>query len=1227
MNCPNCQASNSDSARFCSNCGSQLSLTCPNCQHSNPPGANFCNKCGLSLAEDQLPKKEPDSILERLIPSGLAAKLNAATQGKGMVGERRIVTILFCDVQGSTSASQNLDPEEWAEIMNGVFEQMITPVYRYEGFVARLMGDSILAFFGAPIAHEDDPQRAVLAGLDITKAIESSSEQLYQERGLRLSARVGINTGLVVVGTVGSDLRMEYTAMGDAINLAARMEQTAQPDSVQISAETHKLVAQYFVSEDLGSIDIKGKNEPIQVYKVASPITGDENLQSIDSQLSPLIGRETEFRKIQAALEELQRGLGSIAYLSGEAGLGKSRLINEIKSEITTGNSITWYETSNMSYESGQPYAPFKRLLRDLMGLSPDEDQQALKLKINKFVQNAQIPDSDQFQQVMRSFYGIGTGSDQPALEGEALRGMLYASMLSYWQLQASRNPVIIVFDDLHWSDPASVGLLERLFTLVDQVPILFICATRPERESAGWRSMLDAESVYPHRFTQITLLPLSEKESGQLVDQLLEISEFPTGMRSRILQKADGNPFFVEEVVRSLIDQGFIIPSGNGASWETAGIPEKIDIPDNLQSLLLARIDSLEENSRWILQVAAVIGRTFYYQLLARLVDITQGLDQHLVSLQRHHLIQEAARLPELEYVFKHVLVQEVAYGTLLIREKKHYHQLVAQALEEIYPDQTNEYAPLLAYHYELADDPQRALHYFRLAGDDAFRLYAAGEAINHYSKAIKLFLSADPDHYQSADESGDELLVHLYLRKGRSLELNQEFDLAVSNYAEMLDYSKRTNNAALELAAEIAMLTLHSIPGPNFDLLRANKIAERALLLSAQLDDQAAEAKIYWNLTILNVMSRHTVTAIGYAERSIEISRQLNLEEQLAYSLNDLARAYLGLGEFDQAQSVADEAYSLFEKLGDRPMLGDNILNSAEINFTLGNYQKAYGKYQEITDIAESIDNTWLRAWGLNGTGHINIELGHISQGLTMLLEVVDLTEQIGIEMLAAGTRSQLALLYANLGDISKANEMAEKALQIAQSETYPDYFRTWPYSAAARLFCMQGDYERAEPLLKMSLKHYNPEDYIIVYLKQVSFINAEYLIAHENYSEAIDEMDELINQLRGKKVRSFLPEALRIKGEAQLQSKQLTDAKRTFMDAKEASEQLAERRQYWLILARLAEIEMQHGNPEKAAEFQQRAQDTIDYISDHIDDATLREKFLKQPEVANIKSSEFN
>ena len=1142
-----------------------------------------------------------------------------------MVGERRVVTILFCDVQGSTSASQDMDPEDWAEIMNGVFEQMIAPVYRYEGFVARLMGDSILAFFGAPIAHEDDPQRAILAGLDITKSINAFSEQLFQERGLRLAARVGINTGLVVVGTVGSDLRMEYTAMGDAINLAARMEQTAQPGAVQITAETQKLAAPYFISEDLGAFEIKGKNEPIQAFNVIEPRSNVGRLQRIDSQISPLIGRDAEFRKIQGSIEDLQRGLGAIVYITGEAGLGKSRLISEIKSQVLPDAAVSWYEISNLSYDTGQPYASFKRLFRDLMKVEIDDSQEILYQKIKEFVLDSHISDSDQFLQVIQSLFGLDANSSLPVLEGEAFRGLLYTSFSAFWEQQTAQKPVVLVCDDLHWSDPASIGLLERLYALVDRSPILIISASRPELESTGWKSREYAASQFPHRYIQIDLRPLTPDDSGKLVDRLLDISDFPAAMRARILEKADGNPYFVEEVVRSLIDHGLIIPSENGPHWMIDKLSDEMEIPDNLQSLLLARIDSLHEDSRWILQVAAVIGRTFYYQVLAKLVDTTQGLDVQLVSLQRHQLIQEAARLPELEYSFKHVLVQEVAYGTLLIREKKQFHLRVAQAIEELYPDRASEYAPILAHHYQLGDDPLHALHYFRLAGDDAFRLFAAGEASDHYSKALGILLDFDPDQPLIEGEDREKLVEHLFLRKGRALELNQQFDLAMANYSEMLNYAAETNNSSIELASQIASLTLHSIPGPQFDLVVANQIAERVLVLASQLDDQASEAKIYWSLAILNVMARDSSAAIDFAERSIAISRQLNLEDQLAYSLNDLARAYLGQGDFDQAQIAAAEAHILFQKMGNLPMLGDNILSTAETHLTLGNYQRSYESYQEMTELAASIDNMWLRSWGLTGTGYISIDYGNFSTGIEMISEVVEIADRIGIEMLAAGSRSQLALIYAYLGDQASAEGMAENALTIAQSDSYPVYFRTWPYAAAARVFNRFGDFKRAKSLLDVSFQHYDPEEFLIIYLKQVSFAAADIALAQGKFTQAGDEMDILINQPRNRNVRSLLPEALRIKGQALMLNNQISEALHALLEAKSESENLGERREYWKILAGLAEIEQQQGNLEKAIKYQQLAKETITYIADHISDLRLLGKFQRLPEIARIMSGE--
>jgi class 3 adenylate cyclase len=362
MKCRNCQHENPSSAKFCLNCGNRLALPCPNCRTELPADAKFCFNCGHNLQGGATPMAAsppaaPAAALDKFIPPEMLAKLNQARQTGAMAGERRIVTMLFCDVKGSTAAASQLDPEDWADIINGAFESMIRPVYKYEGTIARLMGDAILAFFGAPLAHEDDPERAVRAALEILSGIQPYRQQVKAEWGLDMDVRVGINTGLVVVGAVGSDLRMEYTAMGDAINLAARMEQTAAPGSIQIAEPTYKIVAPLFEFESLGGIEVKGKDEPVPAYRVLGSRAAPGRQRGIAGLDSPLVGRAAEMQTLRNAIADLRQGRGGIVSVIAEAGLGKSRLIAELRKEMAPGSS--WLEGRSFSYETATPYAPF----------------------------------------------------------------------------------------------------------------------------------------------------------------------------------------------------------------------------------------------------------------------------------------------------------------------------------------------------------------------------------------------------------------------------------------------------------------------------------------------------------------------------------------------------------------------------------------------------------------------------------------------------------------------------------------------------------------------------------------------------------------------------------------------------------------------------------------------------------------------------------------------------
>ncbi|MGH2544832.1 MAG: AAA family ATPase, partial [Ardenticatenaceae bacterium] len=509
----------------------------------------------------------------------------------------------FCDVKGSTAAARHLDPEEWAEIINGAFEYLIAPVYRYEGTLARLMGDAILAFFGAPIAHEDDPLRAVLAGLEILEGIRPYSEQVRRQWGFEFSVRVGINTGLVVVGEVGSDLRMEYSALGDAINVASLMEETAQPGTLQVSEQSYRHVAPLFEFEPPRAIPLKGTTEVVQAYRVVQRKAQPGRLRGIQGLDAALVGRHRELEIIQDRLDRLQQGVGSLLFLVGEAGLGKSRLIAETRTRWLSDSPEmarrTWYETASLSYEMGHPYGLFQRLARHLAGTTENDPPERTREHLAEILQSLSPEFRERATSVFDTLFATQSDGDGRPLEGEAFKRQLFDVMLVLWRELASSLPTIIVFDDLHWADTASIALLQHLLQLTEQIPLLIIGALRPDRTAPAWQVKQMAETDYFHRYREVTLRPLSEAESDELVNRLLIVADLPSQLRQRILARTEGNPFFVEEVVRVLIDSGAMARDESGNHWITVDEPDAIEIPDSLQALLISRIDRLEEEAR----------------------------------------------------------------------------------------------------------------------------------------------------------------------------------------------------------------------------------------------------------------------------------------------------------------------------------------------------------------------------------------------------------------------------------------------------------------------------------------------------------------------------------------------------------------------------------------------------------------------------------------------------
>ena len=1149
---------------------------------------------------------------ERRLPGDLAAKMEAARASRSMQGERRVVTILFCDVTGSTAMAEQLDPEDWAEIMDDAFDYLIAPVYRYEGTVARLMGDAILAFFGAPLAHEDDPQRAILAGLDIVSSLQPFREQVRKTYGLEFDVRVGINTGEVVVGEIGSDLQMEYTAMGDAVNLAARMEQAAAPGSVQISEHTHRLVAPLFDFEALGEIAVKGKSEPVRAYRVLRRKEQPGRLRGIAGLEAPLIGRSRELDLLRQAMLDLHQGRGTIITLVGEAGLGKSRLIDELHANWTEepGRATAWFETRGVSYDATQPYGLFYQHFRHFHGVTEADPIEVVLQKVASMVPTQNQEQSSLFNQMVGMLQDAQAESQPASLQGEAFKQELFATVYNLCYQVAANTPLVMVLDDLHWADPVSVELLLHLFQLTDLVPILFICAFRPYRPSPGWQVKQAAETDYPHRYTEIQLLPLSDEDSGLLVDRLLAISDLPQEIRQLILRKAEGNPFFVEEVVRSLIDQGAIERDETGLHWQAVKKVESLDIPDNLQALLIARIDRLEESTRHVLQLAAVIGRSFYYRVLQAIADAYAELDRQLSTLQRVELIRELARHPELEYMFLHELTRDAAYQSILHRRRRQFHLQVAEAIESLYAEKLEEEAHRLEYHFEEAREFTRALRYARLAGDYAARLDANTEAESHYRRAIEL---------AHRSRSPDEELAYLYTRRGRALEKSVQFDAAIAAYQELEHLGQERDNPALVLAALIPQATIYAIPTVKNDPQKSQALIDRALPLARQLDDRRAEAMALWNQMLVEYIGNNNpAQAVVYGEQALAIARQAGQSEDLAYILHDLARVYDNLGRSAAAWDVLLESQALWREIGDLTMLSDSLGTQTQKLYVQGDFQSAIQAAEEGLRLSRRTNNLWGQAFHLNNLGPLYLERGDIDQSLQALEQTPSLAEQASFLGPQLSARMILAWVRGQLGDLEYEREESRRLSSHGEShEPYHHLFQIWdarrqflngdPAGAYATLEALQFGQAASE-----NIQYFGPVLVILI---------GDIILANGQFDQMLAIAEDSQARMQAAGVRLFLPDILLLKGRALEGLNRIEEAVTVLNEAYLLATEQHSRRSLWPILYAMARLETVRSNQEAAARLHGEARQTIQYIADHISSPALKQSFLNLPQVRQV------
>jgi class 3 adenylate cyclase len=718
MMCTACHIENKVGRKFCAACGQQLSSACSQCSFINDPGDRFCGGCGIALGVHSRADGSTTVVASlsqspvTYTPPHLAERIRATTFSEG---ERKTITALFADLKGSTALIEGLDPEEARAVIDPALQLMMNAVHRYEGYVAQALGDGIFALFGAPLAHEDHAQRALYAALRMQDEMRRYSDQVRLSRGVPLAMRIGMNTGEVVVRSIRKDdLHTDYVPVGHAINLAARMEQMATPGSIVITEETQKLTAGYFALKTLGAATIKGRAEPLQVYEVIGTGPLRTRLQiAAQRGLTRFVGRQHELAQLQNALEQAKAGKGQIVGVRGEPGLGKSRLLQEFK--LLCDRECVVLETAAVSHGSNAAYLPVIELLKSYFAMQPEDDERTRRARVMGKVLSLDRGLADTLLYLFALLDIEEPLSPLQEIDHRMLRQRMKDALARLWLAESTNQPLVLVCEDLHWVDSATQACLDTLSERLAAARMLLLVNYRPEYQPA-WRQQ-------PH-FTEVQLASLGEVETEEFLTLLLGNDDSLTELKQQVLAKTEGIPFFIEEVVQTLVDEQIL--RGERGNYRLTQPVTNLRIPPTVQGVLAARIDRLAPAEKALLQQLAVIGRECPLALVRQVIAQSEDERHRLLSaLQHKEFLYEQVGFPEVEYVFTHALTQEVAYNSMLIEHRKVLHQQTATAIEKLFHHQLEEHYATLAHHYSSSGNTEKAIHYllkdFRAAWFDA--------------------------------------------------------------------------------------------------------------------------------------------------------------------------------------------------------------------------------------------------------------------------------------------------------------------------------------------------------------------------------------------------------------------------------------------------------------------------------------------------------------------------
>jgi class 3 adenylate cyclase/tetratricopeptide (TPR) repeat protein len=1087
---------------FCGKCGAKLERFCPQCNFGNPTEYEFCGKCGYSLSLPSVPGTKELSFdekidkIQRYLPKGLTDKI--LSQRERIEGERKQVTVMFCDLEGFTVLSERLGPEEAYNIMDEIYEILIHKVHDYEGTVNEMTGDGIMALFGAPIALEDAPQRAIRSAYSVHREIARFSDRIKQVKKniAPFKMRIGIHTGPVVVGTLGNDLRVEFKAVGDTVNLASRMEGLAEPGATFVTEETFKLTEGFFRFEALGEKEIKGKAAPVKIYRVIAPSTRRTRFDvSAERGLTRFIGRERELELLLDGFERAKEGRGQAISIMAEAGVGKSRLLYEFRKAVAN-EDVTFLEGKCLSYSRAVAYHPVIDVLISNFDIQVGDADSEITEKVKKGLKAIGADEPSTLPYLLELLSVKDSGIDKIPMSSEARKDRITEAVKRITFRGSEIRPLIIAIEDLHWIDKGSEEYLKDLLDRISGAKVFLVFTYRPEFvHTWGGKSY----------HSQVTLNRLSNRESNAMVTYILGTEDVDSDLEELILEKTEGVPFFIEEFIKSLKELKIVERKDD--KYHLARDIQEVSIPSTIQEVVMARVDSLPEGAKEVLQTGSVIEREFSYELIKHVTGLSEKeLLPHLSTLRDSELIYERGIYPESTYIFKHALTHEVVYDSILTKRKKKLHDEIGNAIEEVHKDNIYEYYSVLAEHYIASENYEKGAEYSKLAGKKATRAGSANEAIAYAKKTVsslerlprtddiqKQIIDVrtvlginlcDLNYFHEAQEAIDPI-IDIVLKSDYKKRISQIFTIiggrefcTEENFPKALEHLEM----ALQISEEIGDIRSSAFANYwlgyalslNCEFEEANYHIKKAIKIN-MLENDLVRINIFKNL--LSFLVYYFQGRFNLAYQTNREAFRIAKESGDIYSNSFACACYgiscFGKGFLEEAKNHFLKGVKLCEKINHHYWNAIENHFLGEIYFEIREYQKAKDHYEKSMWFMDLIG--WLPSWinlnkiavsrtkVMNNEKDINLESlysyvsenkikqqegwmrryiaeivlnideKHMSKAEDWVKEAIKTDKQMGMMFHLAKDYALYAELFKRKGDRSNAIENLSKAIEI--------------------------------------------------------------------------------------------------------------------------------------------------------------------------------------------------